>query len=67
MLQCEALLGYLFWNVEAGVPEEKGQSLEKGLEVVVVIYGGLLIQLDVPKHLKQQESRWCLHTQTPKI
>lgn len=29
--------------MEGGLPEEKGQGLEKGLEVVVVIYGGLLI------------------------
>lgn len=41
--------------VEAGLPEEQGQGLEKGLEVVVVIYGRLLIQLNVSKHLRQQE------------
>lgn len=29
--------------MEEGLPEEKGQGLEKGLEVVVVIYGSLLI------------------------
>lgn len=43
------------WNMEEGLPEEKSQGLEKGLEVVVVIYGGLLVQLDVSKHLRQQE------------
>lgn len=39
--------------MEAGLPEEKGQGLEKGLEVVVVVYGILLNQLNVTKHLQQ--------------
>lgn len=34
------------------LPEQKSQSLEKGLEVVVVIYGRLFIQLNVTKHLR---------------
>lgn len=43
----QQLLNYLwcqnFYNKEAGLPEEEGQSLEKGLEVVVVIDGSLFI------------------------
>lgn len=46
--------------MEAELPEEKGQGLEKGLEVVVLIYGSVIIQLDVTKHLRHQESRWWL-------
>lgn len=53
--------------MEAKLPEEKGQGLEKCLEVVVVIYFGLLIQLDVSKHLRQQESRWSLFNSNPQI
>ncbi len=30
-------------NVEAGLPEKEGQGLEKGLEVIVVIYCRLSI------------------------
>lgn len=40
---------------EAFSPEEKSQGLEKGLEVVVVINGSILVQLNVPKHLTQQD------------
>lgn len=32
--------------------------MEKGLEVVVMIYCRFLAQLYVSKHLRQQESRW---------
>lgn len=42
------------WNI----PEEEGQGLEEGLEVVVMIYCVALDQLDVSKHLRKQESRW---------
>ena len=47
-----------FWTTDKRLPEEKGQGLEKGLKVVVVTYGGILIQLNVSEHLRQQESRW---------
>lgn len=40
------------------LPEEEGQGLEKGLEVVVMIDCAVLNQLDVSKHLRKQESRW---------
>ncbi len=53
--------------MEAGLPEEKGQGLEKGLEVVVVIYCVLVNQLDVSKHLRRQESMWCLLNANPTI
>lgn len=52
--------------MEAVLPKQKGQCLEKGLEVVVVIYCRLLNQLNVSKHLRQQESRWCLLNANPK-
>lgn len=42
------------WNI----PEEEGQGLEKGLEVVVMIYCVVLNQLNVSKHLRKQETRW---------
>lgn len=42
-------------NVEAWLPEQKHQSLEEGLEVVVVVDGRFLIQLNVSKHLKEAE------------
>jgi len=35
-----------------GLPEEKSQGLEKGLEVVVVVYRRLFAQPDVPKDLR---------------
>lgn len=38
------------------LPEQEGQGLEEGLEVVVVIYGSLFVQLDVPKHLRTENT-----------
>lgn len=46
------------------LPKEEGQGLEKGLEVVVMVYCAVLNQLDVSKHLKKQESRWVTSTWT---
>lgn len=43
--------------MEAGSPKEKSQGLEKGLEVVVLIYGSFVIEFDVSKHLRHQERR----------
>lgn len=40
------------------IPEEKGQGLKKGLEVVVMIYCVVLNQLNVSKHLRKWDSRW---------
>lgn len=51
--------------MEEGLPEEQSQGLEKGLEVVVVIYCCLIVQLDVSKHLRQQTSRWWLLNAMP--
>lgn len=52
------LTASIFGLWERGLPEEEGQGLEKGLEVVVMIYCRFLTQLYVSKHLRQQESRW---------
>lgn len=54
----ELLTASIFGLWETGLPEEEGQGLEKGLEVVVMIYCRFLAQLYVSKHLRQQESRW---------
>ena len=56
----------IFCNLKAGLPEEKSQRLEKGLEVVVVIYCVLFNQFNVSKHLKRQESSWLLNAPTMK-
>lgn len=52
--------------LEAGLPEEQGQGLEKGLEVVVVRYGRLLIQLNVSKHLRQAGERGRVYCMKPR-
>lgn len=46
------------YRYSRNIPEEKGQGLKKGLEVVVMIYCVVLNQFDVSKHLRKQESRW---------
>lgn len=47
--------------MEAGLPEEEGQGLEKGLEVVVEVYGIIIPQRDVTKHLQQQGRRLFIY------
>lgn len=40
-------------------PEEQHESLEESAEVVVMVYGRVLVQLDVSKDLKNMNHRSC--------
>lgn len=54
--QMDAVFGVLsarYFKKGVRSPEQESQGLEEGLEVVVVIYGSLLVQLNVSKHLRR--------------
>ena len=49
------------------LPEEEHQGAEKGLEIVVLVYVALIIQLDISKHLqvtdRAKHSAQLMHTE----